>query len=160
MRKLYLVPDADGYSSADGEETVGTRLQGGAGRYRRDQLGATKSVNVTWTMNPEQYAYWRAFYATVTASGSLAFLCDLLSEDGNGPTEQICNFVPGSINMPSQRGLTYVQTAQLEVRPLPRDIDYDNSIISLYESTDGMGGDVLFSIDHLVNVVAPENIGG
>lgn len=117
MQKLYLAPDAEGYSSSDGEESLVTALDGGAGRYRQDKVGASKTVTAKWTMNAWEYEYWRAFYRTATGNGALPFLCDMLSEDGKGPAEHVCNFIPGSVSLPAQMGLTYVQQAQLEVRP-------------------------------------------
>lgn len=134
MHKLVISPDADGYGSTDGTEWLRSELDGGVGRYRKDKVGASKMVNARWTLNRDLYAYWRSFYALV---GSMPFLCDLLSEDGTGPKEQVCNIVPGSVSLPSQLGLTYVQQCQLEVRPLPRNAALDLSRVLLYEQSSG-----------------------
>lgn len=152
MRKMILRPDADGYSSADGADWIRSELDGGVGRYRRDKIGASKMVNVKWTMNPGQYEYWRAFYALV---GSGAFLCDLVSEDGTGPKEHQCNIIPGSVNLPSQLGLTYIQQAQLEVKPLVRDAAADDLTVRLFEMTNGDVNGWYAALEKLTTVTIP-----
>jgi hypothetical protein len=159
MHKLMIRPDADSYSSKDGNEVISTALDGGASRFRRDKLGAPKIVGVKWTMNPAQYQYWRAFFVTATKKGSLPFLCDLLSEDGSGPTEHQCNFVPDSVSLPAQQGLTYIQEATLEVKPLPRDEDFDLSLVSLYEALDGDADSFIAALAQMVNVTTPGALG-
>jgi hypothetical protein len=159
LPKLLLVPDADGYSSTDGNEVIGTPLDGGAGRYRRDKIGATKIVNLRWTMSRSQYQYWRAFFVVTTSKGALSFTCDLLSEDGTGPAEHVCNFVPGSVSLLSQSGFTYVQQAQLEVTPLARNAIVDAAVLALYSEGDEVD-DNLRVLARLVNVTAPESLGG
>lgn len=152
LHKMILVPDADGYASGDGNQWLRSELDGGVGRYRRDKLGASKMVNAKWTMNPQQYSYWRAFYALV---GSGPFLCDLLSEDGCGPAEHQVNIVPGSVNMPSQSGLTYVQTATLEVKPLPRDPAMDLLEVALFNESGGYPAQTLEALRKLARVTIP-----
>lgn len=154
MYKMQLAPDADGYNSTDGDEVIQVKLDGGQARYRQDKLGATKTVQVKWTLNPSQYEYWRAFYVTATKKGALPFLCDLVSEDGLGPAEHTCNFVPGSVVLPTQQGLTYIQQATLEVVPLPRDEVADIILVATYPGTGFFD-----ALEHFVNVVMPENLG-
>lgn len=156
--KLILTPDAEGYTSVDGNEVIGGPLAGGAGRYRRDKIGTNKIVTVTWTMNREEYQYWRAFFVTGTQNGSLPFTCDLLSEDGMGPVEHTCQFIPGSVSLPAQSGLTYVQQATLEVTPIPHDADFDMSLITLWQYTDGAPEPLLDAIARLVNVTMPATL--
>lgn len=159
MDKLLLIPDADGYSADEAKEIVYAAVDGGAGRARRDIIGASKLVHVTWTMNPVQYEYWRAFFVTATERGSLPFLCDLVSEYGGGPAEHTCQFIPGSVKAPMQQGRTFVQEATLEVIPLAHDADADEGIILLFELY-GMGTeDWINLLEHLVNVKMPEVMG-
>lgn len=160
MYKLQLRPDADGYNSVDGESVLRVQLDGGAGRYRTDKIGATKTVTATWTMHPTQYQYWRAFYETGTKRGALPFLCDLVSDDGTGPAEHVCNFIPGSVSLPTQKGFTYVQQATLEVKPLPRDKNADLALINIWEAAGPEPELWLNELEKLVNVTMPENIGG
>jgi len=159
MAKLMLRPDADGYQAQDGTTVLRTALAGGAGRYRRDKLGATKMVTVKWTMNPVQYEYWRAFFVTATKEGALPFTCDLVSEDGRGPVEHTCSFIPGSVGMPSQQGFTYVQAATLEVTPIPHDTAHDLALIEIFNESEGAPDAWLNALAQLVNVTMPETIG-
>lgn len=156
MEYLLLRPDSDSYNQQEGTEVIGVELDGGGGRYRRDKIGATRKVDVTWTLNPREYAYWRAFWNTATKRGSLPFLCDLVGEDGLGPRQYVCNFIPGSVSLPAQRGLTYVQTAQLEAKPPPIEEDIDLAIMALFQADTEPSA--LLSLAHLVNVIAPETL--
>jgi glycerophosphoryl diester phosphodiesterase len=154
---LAIVPDANSYSSDDGTEVLATSMDSGAGRYRRDKRGAVKKVNVQWTMGREAFTYWRAFWNTSVRRGTLPFTCDLLSEDGGGPVSHKCSFVPGSVSMPSQEGLTFVQTAALEVIPLPVDDDFNEEVIAIFEA--GLDESFFDALDHLVTVAMPETLG-
>lgn len=160
MDKLILVPDADGYQSADGDENIGIKLDGGASRIRKDKIGAAKMVSCKWTLNPGLYQYWRTFYAAATKNGSLPFLCDLLSEDGGGPVEHVCQFVPGSVSLPMQQGLMYVQQAQLEVIPLPRDTALDTAILLLYNAAGAEAEPFLRKLYEYVNKDLPAIMDG
>lgn len=155
MDKLNLRPDAAGYTDKAPNEVISVELDGGASRFRRDKIGARKMVSCTWTLDPLQYQYILAFFNTTTKRGSLAFLCDLVSEDGNGPVEHECNFIPGSFGLSSQKGLTYVVQAQLEVKPLTMDDTFNADLVFLY----GLYGDELETLidmtDHIVNEVMP-----
>lgn len=153
MYKMLLRPDADGYSSADGRDWVHTELDGGIGRYRQDKIGASKKVGVQWTMNRSQYQYWRSFYHTV---GSGTFLCDLVSEDGTGPVEHECNIIPGSVTLPRQVGFTYVQQCQLEVKPLPVDLEHDLEVMLIFETSGGDPDGWFDALEHLTLVTLPE----
>ena len=156
MERMLLRPNSEDYSQEEGTEVIRVELDGGAGRYRRDKVGATRRVNVSWTMNPNQYQYWRAFWHTATKRGSLPFLCDLVGESGQGPQQHVCYFVPGSVQMPSQQGLTYVQSATLEVKPNAVDDDLNLGIMAIFAtSTDS---DVFWDLGRLVNEVAPETL--
>jgi len=157
MDKLILLPDAEGYQSGEPSDTIRIALEGGAGRYREDKVGGTKMVGVAWTMNPSAYQYWRAFYAT---HKTVPFLCDLVSEDGLGPTEHVCRFVPDSVSLPRQQGFTYVQQAQLEVEPLVHNPEQDASIIAVFVASDGNPDLWLNLLEKLVNVDAPEALHG
>jgi hypothetical protein len=158
MYKLALIPESDGFQVTDGNEVIAIALDGGASRFRRDKLGASSVVNVRWVMDPGQWQYWRAFYRTATKRGSLPFLCDLLSEDGSGLAEHTCSFVPGSVRLPEQRGLMYVQEATLEVTPIAGDEEFDMSLILLYAGTGDLTEEFVGSIEELVNVTMPENL--
>lgn len=129
---LALAPDAESYTQKDKAEVTSIPVEGGLGRYRRDLLGAARSVGVQWTLNPYQYRYWRAFWQTLLKRGSERFTCDLVPEDGCAPVAHECLVVPGSMGVPSQGGRTYVIGATLEVTPLPVDDAANEAIIEAF----------------------------
>lgn len=121
ISKLIIPPDNSSYTVADGKEVVSTVLDGGAARYRRDILGATSTVSVTWILGRDEYKYLRSFYRGVTQKGALPFLIDLVL-DSFELTEHKAYFLPGSMQLTGQKGLTHWVSAQLEVYP-KEDID-------------------------------------
>jgi hypothetical protein len=155
LQKLVLRPDSDGYSETEGSEVDRVELDGGVGRYMLDKIGATKRVQVKWTMNPSQYQYWRAFFVTTTQRGVLPFLCELVGPDGAGPAEYVCNFIPGSVVMPAQQGYTYVQAATLEVVPIIHDSVFDAFLVELYSIYQDEAWYVLSALAVLINQTAP-----
>lgn len=116
--ELVIPPDQAGYAASDGSEVVSAKLDGGASRRRRDIIGATSTVNVAWTCNEPKFKYLRSFYRAVTQSGATPFNVGLLLDEPE-ITMHKAYFVSGSMQLQSQRGLTYVVVAQLEVYPLP-----------------------------------------
>ncbi len=124
MFKLALLPDNSAYTVVDGKSVVATKLDGGASRYRRDIIGATSSVTCNWIIGPTEYKYLRAFFRTIADYGSKPFLIDLLL-DQPALTEHKAYFMPESLQLTGQKGLTYYVTASLEVVPIPPDQDND-----------------------------------
>lgn len=158
LPRMLLVPESDSYSETEGAEVIATRLDGGQARYRRDKIGVTTLASVQWKMNPGQYQYWRAFFVGVLKRGTLPFICQLVSEDGTGPSDHVCTFVPGSVAKPGQQGLTYIQTAQLEVVPLPHDEVFDVAVVALFESAGPDGAEALSLMARLVNTTMPDHL--
>ena len=90
LTKFAIAPNQSGYAVKDGKETLSVKLGGGASRYRRDVQNAASIVSVQWTMNKGEYRYFRAFYNSVTISGSTPFLIDLMEKlHTKNPTIQI-----------------------------------------------------------------------
>lgn len=116
MTKFILPPDNSAYSVTDGKEVVATQLDGGAARYRRDIIGATSTVNVSWILGRDEYNYLRSFYRGVTGKGASPFLIDLILDDFE-LTEHKVYFIPGSMQLTAQKGMTHWVSAQLEVYP-------------------------------------------
>lgn len=125
LSKMVLSPDNSSYSVTDGEEVVTTKLDGGAARYRRDLLGSTSTVGVSWILRPDQFKYIRSFYRALTLKGSKPFLIDLILDEPT-LTEHKAFFIPGSMQLTNQSGHTYYVSAQLEV--YPAEIDYDAEV--------------------------------
>jgi len=122
LTKFIYPPENSAYSVTDGKEVVATQLDGGASRYRRDILGATSTVNVSWILGPNEYKYVRSFFRALTLKGSKPFLIDLILDEPT-LTEHKVYFIPGSMQLTAQKGLTYWVSSQLEV--VPAEIDYD-----------------------------------
>ena len=117
LLKCILVPQCEAYSAQDGQETISVQLDGGAGRYRRDISGATSRVTARWSLSREKWFYLRSLYRSVTASGSLPFLIDLILDDVV-VTEHTAYFVPGTMRTDNKTGPIYVASCELEVVPL------------------------------------------
>lgn len=121
-----LVPcERSNYAATPGIDVVANQLDGGAARYRQDQLGVTAQVTVQWSVGSKDYDYLMAFYRQNKA---IQFLIDLIL-DSSLAIEYNANFVPGTFNLSSQSGLTYVLQATLEVQPLPVDNIGDAEIL-------------------------------
>lgn len=159
--KLSLAPDNSSYSVTDGKEVVSVALDGGAGKYRRDIVGASSSVSVSWVCDREEYHYIRAFYRALLGKGSKPFLIDLILDDPL-PAEHKAYFVPGSMVLTGQKGLSYYVSAQLEVEPSDIDTEAETMFATLY-SIFGPNWQNEFppiedAVDTLVNVQIPADL--
>ena len=147
--KLVIPPDQASYAVTDGTEVIRVQLQGGAGRYRRDILNSSRTVNVTWTLSPNEYKYIRSFYKVSVYDTSAPFLIDLYLDEPT-LTEHQARFLPGTMQLQSQSGLTFVVTAQLEVTPLPFDYSADADYIGIYNE---FGESFMYWLDRLDVIV-------
>lgn len=117
LLKFAYIPDASGYTVEDAAaDVIAIQLDGGASRYRRDRIGSYSMVNVRWTLDPEEYRYFRSFYRFAVEKGAKPFLVDLVL-DTQFPQEHEAHFVPGSVRLQEQKGHAYFVSAQLEVKP-------------------------------------------
>lgn len=153
MDKLKLYP-TDAYSVASPQgEILRTDLDGGAGRYRADVIGATSMANVTFQLLADGFQYLWAFYRAKTGHGAEPFLIDLIL-DGQERQERTVRFMPGSLTLSGKtRDKFYTVTAQLEVEALPADDDMDDSIVAV---VDAAGGDTLGYLN-LFNIIVNLN---
>jgi len=152
--ELIIPPDQASYSVTDGKEVIATQLDGGAARYRRDVLGATSRVAVQWSVGPEKYRYLRSFYRAVAVSGSVPFNIGLLLDEAE-ITKHKAYFIPGSMALRQQMGLTYIIGAELEVYPAevsPYAADYV-FVYNEFGETFAYNEDIL---DMIVNTNWPE----
>lgn len=127
--KCKLQPDSTNYDAISNAASVSVQLDGGASRFRKDQLGAAVVVDAQWSLGPDDYNWIMAFYRTGTDQGADAFTIDLVWDKADVAT-YTAHFVPGTFSLASQIGLTYVVKAQLEIIPLPVDTDADNTILA------------------------------
>ena len=158
LTKLILPPDSSSYSVTDGKEVVSVSLDGGAGKYRRDIIGASSAVSVQWVCDRKEYEYIRAFYRALLGKGSRPFLIDLILDDPL-PVEHKAYFVPGSMTLTGQRGLSYDVSAQLEVEPSEID-ESKQAYMALMYSSFGKDWEAVFppienELDILINVKFP-----
>jgi hypothetical protein len=117
---LKILPDQGGYQVQAGPGAKSTKLDGGLGRYRADQLGAAATVSWVYTSDGAGYDYLQAFYRHPTlgsANGSEPFLMWLMFES-HLPVLYKCCFIPGSITTPQIEGLTYKFGATIECTPM------------------------------------------
>jgi hypothetical protein len=161
LTKLTIPPDKASYAVQDGQEALSVKLDGGASRFRLDILGATSTVNVQWSVGPNAYLYLRAFYKSISKSASLPFLIDLIL-DQPGLTEHEAHFVVGSMRLASHRGLEYTVSAQLEVKPIPADDEYNEALVTMYNEYGSFeaGQEVLNQLEQLTNVDLPGSLPG
>lgn len=131
MAELHLVPMQAGYSINSPQEVLRVQLDGGAGRYRKDFIGSTSIVNVSFQLDWPKYNYFWAFYRSETDRGALPFTLEMFLEDAT-LREYTCRFMPGSIKVTTQ-ALTFIVTCQLEVEPIAEDPSADAAIVALYE---------------------------
>lgn len=130
--KCVFAPDSSSYTVTDGTEIVRVELDGGRGRYRRDILNSTRLVTVRWILDREQYEYIRSFYKVAVAQASAPFKIDLILDKAT-LTEHDAYFIPNTMKLDSQIGLSYTVSAQLEVVPLESDIYTDSALIALWQ---------------------------
>jgi len=161
LTKLTIPPNQASYSVKDGNETLSVKLDGGQSRYRRDILEASSIVDVAWSVNGAEFQYLRAFYKTTSRRGSLPFLIDLYL-DLPTLTEHEAYFVKDTVKFPSQRGLEFTVSAQLEVKPLEADDDYNQAIVDLYNEYGSYEAaqEVLAQLEQLTNVDLPGSMPG
>lgn len=161
LTKLILPPNNSSYSVTDGKEVVSVALDGGAGRYRRDIIGASSAVSVQWVCDRGEYEYLRAFYRSLLGKGALPFLIDLILDDPL-PVEHKAYFVPGSMVLTGQRGLSYYVSAQLEVEPAEVDDVAEADFAAIY-SIFGSNWQTVFppledDFNEIINIQLPADI--
>jgi len=158
LRKFGLLPDSATYKVSEGADAIRTKLDGGLGRYRLDVIGATKTVEVQWSLNRAGYNYVRAFYNSYANLSGSPFLIDLIIDD-QAPEEHTAYILPESFSLASHRGLLYVVKATLEVKPIKRTEGYYELIVTLFDeygsNYDQEASDVFDALSNLVNIKLP-----
>ena len=130
MEKMLIPPNQATYSYQTPKALIAAELDGGFSRTRADVAGAVAIVDCSWTLDVEGYQYFRAFFNSSTNKGITPFLIDLIL-DHPWPQEHEAKFVIDTVNMDSPIGLSYNQTAQLEVKPV-YDLELDAVVAMVY----------------------------
>jgi hypothetical protein len=110
-----VAPTEAGYAITDNPGSYSVQLDGGAGRFRAGQAGATSKVHVKWLAGKSDYAILMSLYGQ-TNGGAEPLAIDLVLDD-HVKTNKIAYIVPGSFRMAQIDGLTYSVEMDLEVIP-------------------------------------------
>ena len=155
---LALAPDQAGYSVTEPEEVLAVQLDGGLPRFRQDLIGGAKKVTVQWTIGPADYSYLKAFYRTTVGRGAEAFLVDLILDE---PvlTQHEAYFNPGTMKLTGVQGLTYTVKAELFVKPIAPDTEYDEALVELVGIYGTDTTRMLNLFEEFANVTLPEYFG-
>jgi hypothetical protein len=128
MTKLLVTPTIANFSAQLGQNTVATKLDGGASRVRLDKIGAAHDVPVQWVLQAKGYDYLMAFYRTEIDYGSLPFTVDMAGVDAAALTTYTARFMtpPTSVYL----GGVYQVSATLEVTPQAVNESADQALIT------------------------------
>lgn len=113
--RLPIQPDQSGYALTEGKEVLSVALAGGPSRYRRDTIGASNRLQVSWILDPDEFEELRSFYKSTRYNNAAWFDADLLIDQPYISSYK-ASFIPGSFQLKSQRGLTYEVSAELEIQ--------------------------------------------
>lgn len=136
--RLLLRPDSASYSVQFAEEAVRVQLEGGRGRYRSDVLNGSDRVTAQWTLDRNEYDYFMAFYRSIANHGATTFQLELIVDDFD-LGERDVNFIPGTVSLTGQQGLSYTVQAELEVHAVvnPTQETDDTAIVDAYNASQG-----------------------
>jgi hypothetical protein len=151
LPKLHLTAPEDNYSFQDGESVLRAQVGAGPSRSRLDMLGAPIMLSVTLVLDGTGYQYWRAFYRSQIAEGSLPFIMDLIIDRPELEEHEV-KLIPGSSGLGARRGEAYQVPLQLEVRMPVIDADYDAELVALYAIYGDDSAQILGLLAALVNV--------
>lgn len=150
MHTFLIRPNSASYTAKDGKEVVSSELQGGASRYRRDVVNSSYRVTAQWTLNRQQFLYFRGFYKAYVQSGSLPFLIPLVIDNSMDVEDYEAHFVADSVRTSQVSGHMHQVECVLEVKQ-KHDEGYHYSNALAYE----IAGDDMFSIDFMADFFNP-----
>lgn len=150
LETLSILPDSNGYGAVASSSVLSTLLAGGAPRLRATQLGAVAPVDCQWTCDPQKFEYLQSFYRVI-CNGSRPFIISLILE-GAVAKPYTVTIEPKSWRLISQKGLTYVQGATLNVLPSVPNIPYDQGLVDLYGAYGQSNANILSAISTFVNI--------
>lgn len=114
--RFALPPDQNGYAVNFGKEYAAIEVAGGLPRTRRDFIGSSANLSVSWTTDRFGYEYIRNAYRFFVASGAQPFFIDLIVGSGS-LVQHIAKFVPSTVALSGVDGIRYTVTAQIEAYP-------------------------------------------
>ncbi len=119
------------YQQTAPEEAVGTALDGGGGKYRRDYSGGVVTVRAQWLLKGLEIDVMTAFVYTTLGGGSSPFTLRAAVLSG-ATDEHTAQIVPGSLRQTRKQGDLQWWSAELEVQPPTRDATFDANLVALY----------------------------
>jgi hypothetical protein len=156
MEKLYETPHNSGYAVSTGEDSISAKFSGGLSRKRRTMENAPLRVAVSWNCTYDLYNYLKAFYEKIN-KGVDKFKIDLVI-DYLEREEYTCQLEGTNFDTASFVGNSCVVSWTLEVLPNDRDLDYDASVLEVFEMYGRHGGYIANLLDYLVNQHIPSRL--
>ena len=131
LERMTVLPDEASYSYGSDNSVISNALSGGMSRSRIDQINSAAIISCSWTVNPSEYQYIRAFFNFYTSRGVKPFLIELILDQ---PYLEVyeAKFVANSMVTEDNEGLSYTIEAELEVVP-KYDPIHDELILIIYE---------------------------
>lgn len=128
-----IPPDQNGYGATLAPNSISTPVENGAAKYRQIYVGGSSDVRVQWTLDQDEYFNLVALVETVLCDGVLPFTLDLILRTGVPLRTYTVYIRPGTFRLRSQRGLTYVVVATLEVLRDPEqdELDAANALLGI-----------------------------
>ncbi len=149
LAKLNLAAPQEGYSVDDGEAVRRAKMSAGLSRIRLDHLDAAQEVDVTLVMSDSEFNYWRSFHRAILVRGSLPFLLDLMIDDSD-VSEYTVQIIPGTMQE-TVRGHAHFVQLRLEVEASEANMEYDETLVMLYDLYGEEAGELLAALEQLVN---------
>ena len=165
LPKLTLKPFADGYNVSLADDFITTPMQGGKPRQRKVFEGGWHQVSCTYKHRPAAHQYFLAFRR---AYAGRPFLAYLLVDDIVHRWYQCC-FINNKQVTPRWGGGMFTVSCELMVEPIPYDYDSngnlvaypynintDQTIVAIYNMTDGQSDAYFNALEKLVNQDLPD----
>ena len=105
-----------GYSATGQYDTSGTSNRGG-NRIRRDFIGSTRFINISWSLDSAQHKYIELFYKNTLKGGALKFKIKIPIDEMEC-REYVAHFAPDTFKFSSRKGSRDIYSATIEVYPL------------------------------------------
>lgn len=156
LNRLKYCSTQQGYSANIGDGVIAQELEGGAARYRRALKGVVHTVNSRWVVNKAGYQYLMAFYRVWARNPNQAFIAKLCVDSAT--VEDYECFFSGSPALSEKKGLVFIVTATLKVKPLNIPDGMDDLIVASANS----GSDLALlmnPLEKLVNEDLPTALG-
>ena len=155
LPKFMLKPFRDGYNFVLGRSTLTTQYTAGLPRQRRVQVGAVHRLQATYKCRRSQYQYLMAFLRVYEAKPFLAYL---LLDDINHQWYE-CRIVSDDISVSTLGDQIFTVSLDLAVKSKPHNLDADESLIAIYEMTDGQIDAFFNHLEKQVNEDLPDALG-